>query len=216
MDAFAAWLARHALAVVAANVVVTAVLGLYALHIRIENSLESMLPAGDPKVAYYNATRALFGSDDVGVIGVRADDVFAPSTIEKIARVTDALAKVPGVESVLSITNVVDPFANVGFTSRLLSHIPPTPDEVEAFKRKLAATPLLGKNLIADDFRGVAITAFFKNLTDAQYLSALLTRMRVLRETMGLQATSEIEAALVEADVARDVGREELRALPPR
>ena len=31
-------------------------------------------------------------------------------------------------------------------------------------------------------------------------VSALLTRMRVLRETMGLQATSEIEAALVEVD----------------
>src|SRR5215510_5300903 len=93
MDAFARWLARHALAVVVANLVVTAAFGLYALHVRIENSLESMLPAGDPKVAYYNATRALFGSDDVGVIGVRADDVFARSTIVKIARVTDALGK---------------------------------------------------------------------------------------------------------------------------
>src|SRR6266566_3919330 len=133
MEAFARWLARHAPAVVVANVAVTVVLGLYAFHIRIENSLESMLPAGDPKVAYYNATRALFGSDDVGVIGVRADDVFAPSTILKIARVTDALARVPGVESVLSITNVVDPFANVGLTSRLLPHIPPTPDERSAF-----------------------------------------------------------------------------------
>ena len=61
MDAFARWLTRHPLAVVVANLAVTAVLGLYALHIRIENSLESMLPAGDPKVAYYNTTRALFG-----------------------------------------------------------------------------------------------------------------------------------------------------------
>src|SRR5207244_9657168 len=171
MDAFARWLTRHPLAVVVANLGVTAVLGLYAVHIRIENSLESMLPAGDPKVAYYNATRALFGSDDVGVIGVRADDVFAPSTLEKIARVTDALAKVPGVESVLSITNAVDPFANPGFTPRLLPRIPPTPDEVEAVKRRLAAIPLLGKNLTADSLRGAAITAFFKNLTDAQYLA---------------------------------------------
>jgi len=39
MDAFARWLARHALAVVGANVAVTTVLGLYALHVRIENSL---------------------------------------------------------------------------------------------------------------------------------------------------------------------------------
>jgi len=115
------------------------------------------MPAGDPKVAYYNATRALFGSDDVGVIGVRADDVFAPSTIEKIARVTDALAKAPGVESALSITNVVDPFANVGLTSRLLPHIPPTPTRSRRSSGG-SPPPPARKNLIADDFRGAAIT----------------------------------------------------------
>src|SRR6266566_4220968 len=216
MDAFARWLARHALTVVAANVVVTAVLGLYALHIRIENSLESMLPAGDPKVAYYNATRALFGSDDVGVIGVRADDVFAPSTLEKIARVTDALAKVPGVESVLSITNAVDPFANPGFTPRLLPRIPPTPDEVEAVKRRLAAIPLLGKNLIADDFRGAAITAFFKNLTDAQYLDLDVDRriMEILAAEDGPEAFVYTGAAHVK-QAAVDLMRRDIARFTP-
>src|SRR5437870_1441241 len=216
MDAFARWLTRHPLAVVVANVAVTAVLGLYAVHIRIENSLESMLPAGDPKVAYYNTTRALFGSDDVGVIGVCADDVFAPSTIEKIARVTDALAKVPGVESVLSITNVVDPFANVGLTSRLLPHIPPTPDEVEAFKRRLAATPLLGKNLIADNFRGAAITAFFKNLTDAQYLDLGVDRriMEILAAEAGPEALVYTGAAHVK-QAAVDLMRRDIARFTP-
>src|SRR6266446_1777895 len=216
MDAFARWLTRHALAVVVANLAVTAVLGHYALHIRIENSLESMLPTGDPKVAYYNATRAFFGSDDVGVIGVRADDVFAPSTIEKIARVTDALARVPGVESALSITNVVDPFANVGLTSRLLPNIPPTPDEVEAFKRRLAATPLLGKNLIADDFRGVAITAFFKNLTDAQYLDLGVDRriMEILAAETGPEALVYTGAAHVK-QAAVDLMRRDIARFTP-
>src|SRR5213594_4595081 len=216
MDAFVRWLARHALTVVVANVAVTVVLGLYALHIRIENSLESMLPAGDPKVAYYNATRALFGSDDVGVIGVRADDVFAPSTIEKIARVTDALARVPGVESALSITNVVDPFANVGLTSRLLPHIPPTPDEVEAFKRRLAATPLLGKNLIADNFRGAAITVFFKNLTDAQYLDLGVDRriMETLAAEDGPEALVYTGAAHVK-QAAVDLMRRDIARFTP-
>src|SRR5437762_13545172 len=93
MDAFARWLVRHSLAVVVANLVVTAILGLFALHVRIESSLESMLPSGDPKVEYYARTRAIFGSDDVGVVGVRADDIFAPATMEKIARVTDAISR---------------------------------------------------------------------------------------------------------------------------
>src|SRR5881296_1556846 len=213
MDAFARWLTRHPLAVVVANLGVTAVLGLYAVHIRIENSLESMLPAGDPKVAYYNTTRALFGSDDVGVIGVRADDVFAPSTILKIARVTDALAKVPGVESVVSITNVVDPTAYFASAARLLPRIPPTPDEVEALKRKLAATPLVGKNLIADDFRGAAIVVFFENLTDAQYLDLGVDRriMDLLAAENGPEAlfytgAAHVKQAAVEL-MRRDIAR---------
>jgi predicted RND superfamily exporter protein len=108
MERFGGWLARRPLVVVLANVAITFVLGAWALQLRIENSLESMLPTADPKVEYYNETRAIFGSDDVGVVGVRAADIFAPDTIEKIARVTDALGKVPGVEGVVSITNVVD------------------------------------------------------------------------------------------------------------
>src|SRR2546428_625204 len=129
-----------------------------------------MLPAGDPKVEYYAQTRAIFGSDDVAVVGVRARDIFAPSTIEKIARVTDEIAKVDGVEHVLSITNAVDPAADVLHPPRLLPGLPPGPEEVEALKQKLVATPLYGKNLVADDFTGAAINVFFKNLNDEQYL----------------------------------------------
>ena len=144
MDALARWLARHALLVVLANLLLGAFLGFHALHIRIENSLESMLPAGDPAVEYYNQTRAIFGSDDVAVVGVRADDLFAPATLAKIARVTDALARVPGVERVLSLTNAVDPAADVINPPPLLPRIPPSTDEVATLREKLRTTPLYG------------------------------------------------------------------------
>ena len=170
MDAFARWLVRHPLLVVGAHLLVTAVFGAYALHIRIESSIDSMLPSGDPEVSYYENVRATFGSDDVGVIGVRADDLFAGSTLEKIARVTDAVSRVPGVERVLSITNAVDPANDVFEPPPLLPHIPPSPDEVATLKQKLSSTPLYGKNLVADDFNGAAINVFFKNLSDAEYV----------------------------------------------
>ena len=169
MDAFARWLVRHPLAVVAANVAVSVLLGFFALSIRIENSLENMLPAGDPAVEYYARMRTRFGSDDVGVVGVRAADVFAPATLEKIARVTDALGHVEGVESVLSLTNAVDPAADVLTPPRLLPRIPPGAEDIAALRAKLVATPLYRKNLVAENFRGAAINVFFANLTDAQY-----------------------------------------------
>jgi hypothetical protein len=169
MEAFARWLVRHPLLIIAAHLLVTLVLGLYALHIRIESSIASVLPAGDPAVSYYEDVRATFGSDDVGVIGVRAAELFAAATLEKIARVTDAVSRVPGVERVLSITNAVDPAADVFEPPPLLPDIPPAPHEVAALKQKLTSTPLYGKNLVADDFNGAAINVFFKNLTDAEY-----------------------------------------------
>src|SRR3989441_10072990 len=109
MDAFARWLARHPLAVVLANLLVTAVLGYYALQLRIESSLESMLPAGDPKVEYYAKTRAVFGSDDVAVVGVRARGALALATNAKMPRVAGAIAKGDGVEHRPSITHAVGP-----------------------------------------------------------------------------------------------------------
>jgi hypothetical protein len=176
MERFAGWLVRHARAVVLANLLAGVVLGLYALQLRIDNSLESLLPAGDPAVDYYAETRAVFGSDDVGVVGVLADDVFALATLEKIARVTDAIGRLPGVEQALSLTNAVDPAADVLDPPPLLPRMPPTPADVEAVQRKLRTTPLYGKNLIADDFRGAAINVFFENLTDAQYRDLGLDR----------------------------------------
>ena len=213
MDAFARWLARHALVVVAANVVLTLILAADALRLRMENSLESMLPAGDPKVEYYNATRAIFGSDDVGVVGVRADDVFAPDTIVKIARVSEVLAKIEGVEKVLSITNAVDPPADVMHPPRLLPRIPPTVGEVEALKKKLVATPLYGKNLVADDFKGAAINIFFQNLSDARYQDLGIDRqiMEVLAREAGPErffytGSAHVKQAAVEL-MRRDLWR---------
>jgi len=169
MDALARWLVRHPVLVVVANLAITAVLGFYAARIRIESTIESVLPAGDPEVSFYDEVRATFGSDEVGVIGVQAQDLFAPQTLEKIAHITDAVAALDGVERVLSISNAVDPAADVFDPPRLLAHTRPSPAEIAALKQKLTSTPLYGKNLVADDFRGAAINVFFKNLTDAQY-----------------------------------------------
>jgi predicted RND superfamily exporter protein len=170
MDAVARWLVRNPRRVLALNLALTVLLGVYAVRIRIESTLESVLPAGDPEVAYYAAIRATFGSDDVAVVGMRADDLFAPATIEKIARVTEGLGHIDGVERVLSITNAVDPAADLFTPPRLLPRIPPSAEEVQALRHKLETTPLYRKNLVAEDFHGTAINIFFKNLTDAQYV----------------------------------------------
>ncbi|MEO8605634.1 MAG: MMPL family transporter, partial [bacterium] len=144
-------------------------LGLAAHGLRIEGSIASVLPADDPGVRYYAGVREAFGGDDIAVVGVRADDLFSAATLTKLARVTDRLAAMDGVERVLSLTNTVDPAADVFNPPPLLPNIPPTAADVRALKEKLAATPLYAQNLVAADGRGAAINVVFKPMTDAEY-----------------------------------------------
>jgi uncharacterized protein len=169
MERVAAWLVRHPRRVVIATLLVTALLGAFAVQVHIQNALESVLPAGDPAVAFYEEVRRQFGSDDVGVVGMLGSEVFSPDALTKIARVTAALGKLPGVQSVLSITNAKDVAADVFNPPPLLPKIPPSAEDVEALRAKLAAVPLYRENLVSPDGRGAAINVFFEPLSDARY-----------------------------------------------
>jgi predicted RND superfamily exporter protein len=169
MERFAALLVRHPRRIVVATLLLTLFLGAFAAQVRIESALESVLPANDPAVAFYDQVRERFGSDDVGVVGMRGPDVFSPEALATIARVTNALAKLPGVQSVLSITNTKDVAADVFNPPPLLPRIPPSPEDVAALRAKLAAVPLYRENLIAPDGHGAAINVFFEPMSDAQY-----------------------------------------------
>src|SRR4029453_7377805 len=160
MKRFAAWLGRHPRRVFAAILMTTVVLGVFAVQVRIENSLESVLPAGDPEVAFYDEVRRQFGSDDVGVVGMVGSDVFSPEALTKVAHVTAALAKLPGVQSVLSITNAKDVGAAVVNPPPLLPKIPPSVEDVAALRARLAAVPLY-RELIPASRRGRAVIIVF-------------------------------------------------------
>jgi predicted RND superfamily exporter protein len=162
-------LVRFPRTVVVTFFVITFLLGRAAWQVRIEGSIESILPRNDPAVQYYGDVRKQFGSDDIGVVGVRAPDIFTVGTLTKIALVTDRLEKIDGVERVLSLTNTVDPAADVFDPPPLLPHIPPTSADIAALKEKIAATPLYANNLVAPDLQGAAINIVFRNLTDAEY-----------------------------------------------
>src|SRR5512134_1117566 len=100
MRRFARSLAENPWIVLVVSFAITVWLGFYAWQIRIESALDTVLPKGDPAVAYYEEVRATFGSDDVGVVGLLApegSDVLAPATLAKIARITTELSKLRGI-----------------------------------------------------------------------------------------------------------------------
>src|SRR5215510_9467917 len=145
----------------------------YARQIRIDSSVESLLPAGDPEKRYYDEVRQLFGRDDVGIVGIITDNIYTPETFQKIQRLTMEIKKIPEVKNALSLTNLPDPIAKIiGEENDLLvPEIPSTPVGWEALKQKIADRPIFLKNWIAVDGRAAAISIFFlDSISDEEYI----------------------------------------------
>ena len=144
-----------------------------ARHIRIDSSLDSLLPDNDSERQYYNDVVRLFGSENVAVIGVLADNIYTPQTLRKIQRLTDEFRKISEVKTAFSLTNAPDIIAKViGEEQELLvPTIPATVEEAAAIKEKVATQPIYYKNLVAADGRAAAINIFFvESITDNEFV----------------------------------------------
>jgi predicted RND superfamily exporter protein len=174
MERIAHFIVHHARLLLFFIILLTAFFAYHARQIRIDSSLESILPPSDPEKQYYDEIRQLFGSDDVAVIAVIADTIYTPQTLQKIQRLTEAFKQIPEVKNVLSVTNAKDIVADVlGETPNLLiPEIPATGEEAAKLKEKFANEPLYLKLLVSEDGRAAAINvSFLSSITDEEFLN---------------------------------------------
>lgn len=142
----------------------------HARHIHLDSSVESLLPKDDPEKSYYDEIRQQFGSDEIGVIGVIADNIYTPSVLQKIQRLTDAIRQIPEVKNVISLTNAPDIITSVARESaRLVPDLNASHAALEDLKRKLTEQPVYLKNLVSADGRAAAINIFFENIGDDEF-----------------------------------------------
>ncbi len=151
---------------------ITAVLGFYASRIRVDSSIENLLPADDPDKHYYNDVKAVFGDEEISVIGVFADDIFVPSTLAKIDQLSTRLAALDGVHEVLSLATVKGvEVSDFGLsTGRVMAKLPSTLEEARALRARVLAEPLYLKNVVSADGRATGITLVFESMTDEEFI----------------------------------------------
>ena len=171
MDPLYRFVVRRRREILVVLALATAFFAWHAREIRFDGSVESLLPADDPSSRYYAEVRATFGSDEVGVVGLLADDVFTKPVLETIGRLTKAIQKIDGVEKVVSLTNATDPVKDVFEPPLLIPKLPNTPAEREELRRLVSDRPIYMKNLVAQDGRAAAINIFFKEMSQDDYLA---------------------------------------------
>jgi predicted RND superfamily exporter protein len=109
MRGFSRFVYKFRAAVITLVVLITLFFG-YELvtKTKINTDVISYLPNTDKAVALFNNIGDDFGSNEVAMIAVQADDVFAPGVVKHVDEITKALKQLPGVASVTSMTDVMD------------------------------------------------------------------------------------------------------------
>jgi predicted RND superfamily exporter protein len=119
--------------------------------------------ANDPARKLYEQAKRRFGSDNLTVVLVKADDVFTPDALRAVARLTEGLERLDGVSRVESLTTV----RNIkGEGDRLdtepLVRLPVSDDpaEIARVRRDALGNRVFVGNLVAADARATAITIY--------------------------------------------------------
>lgn len=207
---------RYPRTVVAVVLALTAAFGVFAADVRVNSSVDNLLPRDDPARLYYEDVKRTFGSDEAGVVGVFAADVFAPETIAKIAALSEDLAGIAGVRQVLSLATVMgvetDEWGAMR-VGRLLKSPPQTQAEARAFRERLLANRFYAGKLVSPDETATGIAILFEPLTDEEFIDRDIDgqiRARVARyagpeefAVTGIQTLKVNSARLMEQDLQR-------------
>ncbi len=124
----------------------TTFMGYHASKIELSYEFAKILPASDSAYIDYNHFKELFGQDgNIMVIGVQDKDFFTLNKFQDWHNLSLDIRKIPGVENVISITNV----SKIAFDDSLhkimfvpfLPHLPETQDELNRVKASLDSLP---------------------------------------------------------------------------
>jgi len=142
------------------GVVVLLTIGALTLLPRLQfnASIDAMIPHDDPVLLDLQAVSEDFGSQELFFIALESDDVFRPSTLEKIARLEQELLALPGVAKVQSPLNaqmVESSFFGIEI-GPMTETLPQTEGEIEEFRTRITNSPYDGV-LITADGRGAAL-----------------------------------------------------------
>jgi uncharacterized protein len=159
-----------AVAIVVLVLAIGAVATLFARRVEREDDLLAFLPKDNPEVKLFYDINKRFGGLDVALVGIQSQDPFDPGFLSRLRRVTKELKNTPGLDHVLSLTNLSDftPDTQKGgiVNSTLVDEIPRSAEEKAALRKKVMSRDHAISSFISADERAVLIYCFLAYGTD--------------------------------------------------
>ena len=185
MTAYARFATRHARAIlaIAALVTLAALHGIVdlrtgALRLRVDPSIDQLLPEGDEERAFYERARQIFGSDEFVLLVLAADDVVTPDRLARDPAHHRARrgARRRATACCRSRTpSTSGPRTATSPSVRSSRRVPSDPAELARLRERLVSHPLYAGNLIAADGRTTMLLAYFDRISDREFIARRLS-----------------------------------------
>ncbi len=174
----------HPKSVIAATLLITIAFAAAIFHRGISfNGSPETLSRNDSALAFFNEIRSSFGDDRVILVAITADDVFTRAFLSRLERLTNRLALIEGVSSVLSLTNAPG-IKREGDEIKIDRLIPraASPAELQSLKESITRDPLYARVYVSTDGKTTSLSVFLKTVDEERSQAITKEVERIARE----------------------------------
>jgi hydrophobe/amphiphile efflux-3 (HAE3) family protein len=150
----------------------------------LDPSLKQIIPQDHPVIVNIDLVDELFGGSEILILGVRSDNLFTQTTLEKFETFQDSLEDIDTFVRVFSLytaKNIIS--SDDGFVVEdFLDPYPVTDSQITELQEKLRENDLVYGNIVARDFSGMAFICQLSSAIDfdefelVEKLEALIDR----------------------------------------
>jgi predicted RND superfamily exporter protein len=167
------------------------------VRLRLDPSINRLLPDDDEDRAFYEQARLTFGSDETILVTLVADDVFTTDILERVVRMTDRIQILEGVHHVVSLStalNMRDVDGDLEIEPFLAEEVPRDAAALERLRQEAFANPIYRGILFSEDSRAVVLLVYFLELTEPEFAEVDRKIVEILEEERG-DATGRVTGA---------------------
>lgn len=206
------WVVRWAWALILTFVVGSLLFLIPLRKIEIDPEIKNQLPPDMPAQLNIDAIEKKFGGSELVMIVVEAKDILAPSTLDRIQKLSEALAKVPTIDRVMSPFTLTDIRGTPDGMMSVEAAIPGIPEndaERTALKERLQKNPIVFGNVIARDFTAAAVIGLLSaDAKDSETVAAVQAVVDAVPgpETIRIGGMPDVRQSVSE-DIRSDIRR---------
>lgn len=170
MRKYLEWIVRHRKAVLLAVFLLTGFFVLEAKQLKVVIDTNALVPQSHPYVAATNKIEEIFGSRYIVVIGItpKHGDIYQPEVLQRVQRLTDALARTQGVVKSKLLSLAANRAKDIAGNATglqvlpLMAKAPQSSGEMLALHQALARNPVYANTVVSRDERTAAILVEFR------------------------------------------------------